>query len=62
MNLQEINSIISKINNKVFSPIYFFMGKKPIIFSFTEMLEELVLNEDEKSFNQTILYGKRYHY
>lgn len=25
---------------------------------FTEMLEELVLNEDEKSFNQTILYGK----
>jgi len=59
MNLQEINSIISKINNKVFSPIYFFMGEETYYIDlFTEMLEELVLNEDEKSFNQTILYGK----
>lgn len=59
MNLQEINSIISKINNKVYSPIYFFMGEETYYIDlFTDLLEKNVLNEDEKSFNQTILYGK----
>ena len=28
MNLQEINSIVSKINNKVYNPIYFLMGEE----------------------------------
>ena len=59
MNLLEINSIVSKINNKVYSPIYFFMGEETYYIDlFTDLLEKNVLNEDEKSFHQTILYGK----
>ena len=59
MNLQEINSIISKIKNKVYSPIYFLMGEETYYIDFiTELLEIEVLNEDEKNFNKTILYGK----
>ncbi len=59
MNLQEINSIISKIKNKVYSPIYFLMGEETYYIDFiTELLEIEVLNEDEKNFNKTTLYGK----
>ena len=59
MNLQEINSIISKINNKVFSPVYFLMGEETYYIDLiNDLLEKKVLNEEEKSFNQTILYGK----
>jgi len=59
MNLQEINSIISKINNKVYSPVYFLMGEETYYIDLiSDLLESKVLSEEEKSFNQTILYGK----
>ena len=59
MNLQEINSIISKINNKVYSPVYFLMGEETYYIDLiNDLLENEVLSEEEKSFNQTILYGK----
>jgi len=59
MNLQEINSIISKINNKVYSPVYFLMGEETYYIDLiSDLLEHKVLSEEEKSFNQTILYGK----
>jgi len=59
MNLQEIHSIISKIKNKIYSPIYFLMGEETYyIDSITELLNENVLTEDQESFNKTILYGK----
>ena len=59
MNLQEINSIVSKINNKVYNTVYFLMGEETYyIDMINDLLEDNVLNEEEKSFNQTILYGK----
>ena len=59
MNLQEINSIISKINNKVYSPVYFLMGEETYYIDLiSDLLENKVLSQEEKSFNQTILYGK----
>ena len=59
MNLQEINSIISKIKNKIYSPIYFLMGEETYyIDSITKLLNENVLSDDQESFNKTILYGK----
>ena len=59
MNLQEINSIVSKINNKVYNPIYFLMGEETYYIDLiNDLLENNVLNNEEKSFNQTILYGK----
>ena len=59
MNLQEINSIISKIKNKVYSPIYFLMGEETYYIDFiTDLLDKEVLSKDEKNFNKTVLYGK----
>ena len=59
MNLQEINTIISKIKNKVYSPIYFLMGEETYYIDFiTDLLDEKVLTDDEKNFNKTVLYGK----
>ena len=61
MNLQEINSIISKIKKKIYSPIYFLMGEETYYIDFiTNLLEKNVLSEDEKNFNKTVLYGKDY--
>ena len=59
MNLQEINIIVSKIKSKVYSPIYFLMGEETFyIDHITNLLLDQILSEEEKSFNQTILYGK----
>ena len=59
MNLQEINSIISKIKNKVYSPIYFLMGEETYYIDYiTDLLNQNVLNENEKNFNKTVLYAK----
>ena len=57
MNLQEINTIISKIKNKVYSPIYFLMGEETYYIDFiTDLLDKEVLTDDEKNFNKTVLY------
>ena len=46
------------IRAKRYKPIYFFCGEEPFfIDSLTRMLEEGVLPEDERAFNQTVLYG-----
>ena len=40
-------------------PIYFLAGEEPYyIDELTEALEKNVLTEDEKAFNQTIVYGQ----
>lgn len=42
-----------------FSPIYFLHGEEPyFIDQIADLIEEKALTEAEKSFNQTILYGK----
>lgn len=51
--------IIKDIRQKNFKPIYFLMGEEPyFIDMIADALEENVLDEGEKEFNQTILYGK----
>ncbi|PHX92257.1 MAG: DNA polymerase III subunit delta [Flavobacteriales bacterium] len=48
-----------KIQAKQFSPIYFFHGEEVFfIDSLVEQLENSVLDESERSFNQSIKYGK----
>lgn len=40
-------------------PIYFFMGEEPYyIDKLTEFIEDNILTDDEKGFNQTVLYGR----
>jgi DNA polymerase-3 subunit delta len=53
-----IESVISDLKAKKYSPVYFFCGEEPYyIDQLTKYIEENVLSPDEKEFNQTVLYG-----
>ncbi|MDR2496379.1 MAG: DNA polymerase III subunit delta [Tannerellaceae bacterium] len=50
--------ICKDVKAKKFVPVYLLMGEEPFfIDQITDLLLENVLNESEKDFNQTILYG-----
>jgi DNA polymerase-3 subunit delta len=50
--------IISGLKNRIFKPVYFLAGEEPYYIDLiTEYIEEKVLPESEKAFNQMILYG-----
>lgn len=54
-----VEQIISDLQQKKFSPIYFLTGEEPYyIDQVSNYIQENVLDEAAKSFNQTILYGK----
>ncbi len=56
MNYKEI---LSSINRKDFKTVYFLMGDESYyIDNLIKIFSDKILNEDEKIFNQTILYGK----
>lgn len=51
--------IMTDLKNKIFHPIYFLTGDEPYyIDRITEFASKHILTEEEKSFNQTIMYGK----
>lgn len=53
------NQIIKDLENKNYKPIYFLHGEEPYyIDKITNYIVDNVLSESEKSFNQTILYGR----
>lgn len=50
--------IVTEIKAKKYRPVYLFMGDEPYyIDELTNMLTNMVLPEDERDFNQTIVYG-----
>lgn len=50
--------IISGLKNRIFKPVYFLAGEEPYYIDLiTSYIEEKVLPEDEKAFNQMIMYG-----
>lgn len=52
-------SILKDLSQKKYHPIYFLMGDEPFfIDEIAQFIENTVLDEAEKSFNQTLLYGK----
>lgn len=56
--MSQPNSIIKDIKNKKVAPIYFLSGDEPFfIDQISKTIENEVLTEDEKGFNQTVLYG-----
>ena len=56
--MSQSNSIIKDIKNKKLAPIYFLSGDEAFfIDQISKTIETEVLTEDEKGFNQTILYG-----
>lgn len=55
MTFQEI---INELNNGIYRPIYFLCGEEDYYIDvITNRVESEVLTDDEKAFNQTVLYG-----
>lgn len=55
----DYQQIISDIKSKKYAPIYFLAGEEPyFIDKISDFVEDNVLLEHEKDFNQTIFYGK----
>ena len=54
----DYKEIIRDLKNKIYKPVYFLAGKEPYYIDLiTDFIEDKVLDESEKSFNQTVLYG-----
>ena len=57
--MDEVIQITKDIKSGNIKPIYFFMGEEPYyIDKLTEFIDENVLSEEEKGFNQMTIYGK----
>jgi len=57
--VDEIINIINDIKQGNIKPIYFLMGEEPYyIDKLTEYIENNILTDEEKGFNQMVLYGK----
>ena len=50
--------IMSDLKNRIFKPVYFLAGEEPYYIDLlTDYIQEKVLPESEKAFNQIIVYG-----
>ena len=57
--MDEVLKIINDLKGGTIKPIYFLMGEEPYyIDKLTEYIENNILSEDEKGFNQTVIYGR----
>lgn len=59
MPLDQVRTILNEIKSGNAKPIYFLMGEEPYyIDAIAKFVEENVLPEDQKGFNQMVLYGR----
>jgi len=57
--LEQLKEIVKNIRNKDIAPVYFLMGDEPYyIDNVADYIESNVLTEEEKGFNQMVLYGR----
>jgi DNA polymerase-3 subunit delta len=57
--MDEVIKIVNDIKSGNIKPIYFLMGEEPYyIDKLSDYIEANILSEDEKGFNQTVLYGR----
>jgi len=57
--LEKVKHIVASIKKGDIKPIYFLMGEEPYyIDGIEKYIEENILSEEEKGFNQTIFYGR----
>ena len=57
--MNEINTIVSDIKKGNIKPIYFLMGEESYyIDKISDFIEDTVLDEAEKGFNQQVMYGR----
>ena len=58
-NLHTIDSILADLKAVKVAPVYFLQGEEPYyIDQIADHIEKNLLPEDQKGFNQTVLYGK----
>ena len=57
--MDEVKQLVTDIKNKKLKPIYFLMGEESYyIDRLSDFIEDNVLSDDEKGFNQMVLYGR----
>ncbi len=57
--MDEVIKIVNEIKSGNIKPIYFLMGEEPYyIDKLSDYIEKNILSEEEKGFNQTVLYGR----
>ena len=57
--MDEVKQLVTNIKNKILSPIYLLMGEEAYyIDKISDFIQEHVLAEEEKGFNQMMLYGR----
>ncbi len=57
--MEEVKKLVSDISKGILKPIYFLMGDEPyFIDKISEYIQNNVLTETEKEFNQMVLYGR----
>ena len=57
--MDEVKQIVADIRNGKIKPIYFLFGEEPYyIDKISQFIEKNVLTEEERGFNQMVLYGK----
>jgi len=59
MAAENFDTILAAVKSRKFSPVYFFCGEEAyFIDELTDAIEAHALNDMEKAFNQTMVYGK----
>lgn len=59
MPAQDFKEIMKELKNRIYHPVYFFAGNEPyFIDTVTQYIEQHLLSEGERGFNQTVVYGK----
>ncbi len=57
--MDEVKLLVTDIKNKKLKPIYFLMGEEPYyIDKISDYIESSILTEEERGFNQMVLYGR----
>ena len=57
--MNEVEKLLAELEKKNYSPIYYLYGEEPFFIDFiSDYIERNVLSDDEKAFNQQIVYGK----
>lgn len=57
--MEEAVKIVNDIKSGKVAPLYFLMGEEPYyIDKIADFIEDAILSEEEKGFNQTVVYGR----
>ncbi|WP_194767625.1 DNA polymerase III subunit delta [Tamlana sp. I1] len=57
--MDEVKQLVTDIKSGKLKPIYFLMGEEPYyIDKISDFIEKTVLSEEERGFNQMVLYGR----